>query len=67
MHNAAREVKSATLRPQQTSTDVAQLPATLPALGPGAVGHWVSAVTFWEKQTATGENKYSCTWDLWVI
>ena len=29
----------ATLRPQQTATNAAQLPATLPALGPGGVGH----------------------------
>eukprot|EP00964_Phaeocystis_antarctica_P085974 scaffold54378_cov62-Phaeocystis_antarctica.AAC.2 len=33
------EVKSPTLRPQQTATNAAQLPATLPALGPGGAGH----------------------------
>ena len=32
-------MKSPTLRPQQTVTNAAQLPATLPALGPGGVGH----------------------------
>ena len=33
------DVNGATSRPQQTTTNAAQLPTTLPSLGPGGVGH----------------------------